>query len=90
MPNIDHELIEQIYNALSRVSAKKEKEAAKTNADAMMGDTAKQTPAEKYRNQVTNFCGTALYFMIAQQEQNKTIIAQNQRIIELLERQADK
>jgi type II secretory pathway component PulF len=89
MYEINHDLIEQIYNALNRVASKQEKKTAKANADAMMGETEKQTPIEKHRNQVENFCGTALYFMIAQQEQQREIIEQNKRIIELLERRGN-
>lgn len=83
MPN--HELIDQIYDALNRRASKQEQKAAKANADAMMGETEKQSPTEKYRTQMTNFAGTCLYFLIAQQEHQKEIIKQNQRIIELLE-----
>lgn len=90
MAEINHELIEQIYNALTRVASKEEQEAAKVNADAMMGELKKISPTEKYRAQVTNFCGTMFYFQMAQQEQINTLIAQNQRLIELLERMADK
>jgi phage gp36-like protein len=87
MPNeINHELIDQIYDALNRRASKQEQKAAKANADAMMGETDKQTPIEKHRTQVENFCGTALYFMIAQQEQQREIIEQNRHIIELLEK----
>lgn len=86
MPNeINHELIDQIYNSLNVCASKEAKKTARENATAMMGKSEKVTPIEKYRNQMTNFAGTCLYFLIAQQENQKEIIKQNQRIIELLE-----